>query len=154
LIQVDSYTPGGTSTSGELITNFYESAQLDSGELNTPCSLNTISNSIPCVSNYAFVMENQLTKKERVEVTSLLIKYKNVFTFAMKDLGRCKTMQFSLDLINKTPIYRKRHKLSNHEWELIDERWKELHDVGFIQPLSFDFVTFTITPTKKDSVGL
>jgi hypothetical protein len=43
-------------------------------------------------------MGNQLTKKERDQVTNLLIKYENVFAFSMKDLGRCKTMQFSIDL--------------------------------------------------------
>jgi hypothetical protein len=54
---------------------------LDTREPNTPGSLNTLSNSIPCVSNYSFIMENQLTKKERDQVTDLLIKYENVFAF-------------------------------------------------------------------------
>jgi hypothetical protein len=50
----------------------------------------------------------------------------------MKDLGRCKTMQFFIDLTNETPIYQRRHRLSKHEWELVDERYKELHEVSFI----------------------
>jgi hypothetical protein len=77
-------------------------------------------------------MENQLTKKERDHVKNLLIKYENVFTFSMKDLGRCKTMQFSIDLTDETPIYWKKHRLSKHEWELVDERCKEFHEVGLI----------------------
>jgi len=100
-----SNTPGGTSASGETITTFYESTQLDNGEPNTPGSSNTLSNSIPCVSNYPFIMGNQLTKKEKDQVTNLLIKYENVFAFSMKDLGRCKTMQFSIDLTYETPVY-------------------------------------------------
>ncbi len=36
MTQVVSDTPGGTSFSGETITTFYESTQLDSGEPNTP----------------------------------------------------------------------------------------------------------------------
>jgi hypothetical protein len=92
LTKVVSNTPGGTSASGETISTFYEFAQLDNGEPNTPGSSNTLSNSIPCVSNYPFIMGNHLTKKERDQVTDLLIKYENVFTFSMKDLGRCKTM--------------------------------------------------------------
>jgi hypothetical protein len=63
-------------------------------------------------------------------------------------------MQFSIDLIHETPIYRRRHRLNKHEWELVNERCKELHKVGLIQPLSFDFTTITIMPTKKDLVGL
>jgi hypothetical protein len=72
----------------------------------------------------------------------------------MKDLGRCTTMQFFIDLIDETPIYRRRHRLSKHEWELVDERCKELHEAGLIQPLSFNFAAAIIIPTKKDLVGL
>jgi len=61
--QVVSDTPGGTLASRETITTLYKSTSLDSGEPNTPSSSNTLSNSIPCVSNYPFVMGNQLTKK-------------------------------------------------------------------------------------------
>ncbi len=154
MTQVVSDTPRGTSASREIITTFYESTQLDSGEPNTLGSSSTFSKSIPCVSNYLFVMGNQLTEKERDHVTYLLIKYENVFTFSMKDLGRCKTMQFSIDLIDETTIYRRMHRLSKHEWELVDERCKELHEVGFIQPSTSNFTAATIMPTKKDSTRL
>jgi hypothetical protein len=50
-------------------------------------------------------MGNQFTKKEKDHITDLLIKYENVFAFSMKDLSRCKTMQFYLDLTYETPIY-------------------------------------------------
>ncbi len=105
---------------------------MDSGKPNTLGSLNTLSNSIPCVSNYHFIMGDQFTKKERNQVTNLLIKYENVFTFSMKDLDRCKTMQFSIDLTNETPIYWRRHRLNKHEWELVDERCKKLHEASLI----------------------
>ncbi len=84
----------------------------------------------------------------------MLIKYENVFAFSLKDLGRCKTMQLFIDLTDETPIYRKRHRLNKHEWELVDERCKELHEASFIQPSSFDFATIIIMLTKKDCVGL
>jgi hypothetical protein len=149
-----SNTPGGASASGEIITTFYESTQLDSGEPNTPGSSNTLSNSILSVSNYPFIMGNQLTKKERDQVINLLIKYENVFVFSMKDLGRCKTMQFSIDLTDETPVYRRRHRLSKHEWELVDEICKELHEAGLIQPSSSDFTVAIVMPAKKDSARL
>jgi len=149
-----SNTLGGTSTFGEIITTFYKSTQLDSGEPNTPGFSNTLSNSIPCVSNYPFVMGNQFTKKERDLVTYLLIKYETVFAFSMKDLSKCKTMQFSIDLIDETPVNWRRHMLSKHKWELVDERCKELHEDGLIQPSSFDFSAATVMPTKKDLARL
>ncbi len=154
LSQVMSDTRRGTSTSGETITTFYKFAQLESGELNTPGSSNTLSNSIPCVSNYLFVMGYHLTKKKRNQVTNFLIKYENVFTFSIKDLGRCKTMWFSIDLTNKTPVYRKKHRLNKHEWELVNEKCKELHEASLIQPSSSDFAVAIIMLAKKDSIGL
>ncbi len=63
-------------------------------------------------------------------------------------------MQFSIDLIDETPVYRKRHRLSKHEWELVDERCKELHEAGLIQPSSYDFAAATVMLAKKDSAGL
>jgi hypothetical protein len=63
-------------------------------------------------------------------------------------------MQLSIDLIDETPIYRRRHRLSKHQWELVDERCKELHEVGLIQPSSFNFVTTIVMPTKKDLARL
>jgi hypothetical protein len=58
LTQVVSDTPRGTSSFGETIITFYKSMQLDSGKPNTPCSSNTLSNCIPCVFNYPFIMGN------------------------------------------------------------------------------------------------
>jgi len=54
----------------------------------------------------------------------------------------------------KCPIYRRRHRLSKHEWELVDKRCKELHEVGLIQPTNFNFAVVTVMPTKKDSTRL
>jgi hypothetical protein len=99
-------------------------------------------------------MGNQLTKKERDQVTNLLIKYENVFAFSMKDLSKCKTMQFFINLTNETPIYRRRHRLNKHEWELVDERCKELHEASLIQPSSSDFVVAIVMLKKKDSTKL
>jgi len=69
----------------------------------------------------------------------------------MKDLGRCKTMQFSIDLTDETHVYRRRHRLSKHEWELVDERCKELYEAGLTQTSSSDFATTTVMLAKKYS---
>ncbi len=58
LTQVVFDTPKGTLASEKIITTFYKFAQLDSGVPNTPSSSNTLSNYIPCVSHYPFVMGN------------------------------------------------------------------------------------------------
>jgi hypothetical protein len=43
--------------------------------------------------------------------------------------------------------------LSKHEWELVDERCKKLHEANLIHPSSCDFVV-TIMLAKKDSTRL
>jgi hypothetical protein len=77
-----------------------------------------------------------------------------VFAFSMKNLGRCKTMQFSIDFTNETLFYQRKHRLSKHGCELLNERCKELHEAGFIQPSSSNFVAATIMLAKKDSIRL
>ncbi len=44
--------------------------------------------------------------------------------------------------------------MSKHEWELVDERCKELHEASFIEPSSFDFAAATVMPEKKDLARL
>jgi hypothetical protein len=44
--------------------------------------------------------------------------------------------------------------LSKHEWELVDERCKKLHEAGLIQPSRFDFATAIVMQAKKYSTGL
>ncbi len=44
--------------------------------------------------------------------------------------------------------------MSKHEWELVDERCKNLHVVGLIKPSSSDFAAITLMPAKKDSAKL
>jgi len=44
--------------------------------------------------------------------------------------------------------------LSKHEWELVDEKCKELHEASFIQPSNSNFIIVTIIPSKKDSARL
>jgi hypothetical protein len=56
-------------------------------------------------------------------------------------------MQFSIDLTDETPIYWRRHRLNKYEWDLVDERCKKLHEVGLIQPSSFDFIAAIVMPT-------
>jgi hypothetical protein len=67
LTQVVSDTLGGTSTSGKTITTFYEFTQVDNGKPNTPSFSNTLSNSIPCVSNYPFIIGTSSPRKKETK---------------------------------------------------------------------------------------
>jgi hypothetical protein len=44
--------------------------------------------------------------------------------------------------------------LNKHEWEFVDERCKELHEAGFIQPSSSNFAAVIVMSAKKDSARL
>ncbi len=63
-------------------------------------------------------------------------------------------MQFSIDLTDDTPIYRRRHRLNKHEWELTNERCKEFHGIRLIELSSFYFVVTIVMSTKKNSIKL
>jgi hypothetical protein len=67
LTQVVSDTPRGTLASGEIITIFYESMQLDSGKPNTPGSSNTLSNSIPCVPTTLLLWGTSSPRKRKTK---------------------------------------------------------------------------------------
>jgi hypothetical protein len=58
-------------------------------------------------------------------------------------------MQFSIYLLDETPIYWRRHRLSKHEWKSVDERCKKFHEAGFIQPSSFDFTSIILANKKR-----
>jgi hypothetical protein len=60
-------------------------------------------------------------------------------------------MQFSIDLTDETPIYRRRHRLNKHEWELVDKICKELHEASLIQSSISDYTTTIVMLTKKNS---
>ena len=126
----DGFRPGAPANIGET-TSLNQDVGLENGEASslTPSSS---TDAAPCVANYSFIMGNHLSKKQRDKVLNLLLQYEDVFAFSIKDLGKCKTMQFSINLSDETPIYQRRHRLSKHEWELVDERCKELHDSGLI----------------------
>jgi hypothetical protein len=44
--------------------------------------------------------------------------------------------------------------LNKHEWELVDEICKELHEASLNQPSSSNFTTITVMLAKNDSIGL
>jgi hypothetical protein len=44
--------------------------------------------------------------------------------------------------------------LSKHEWELVNERCKKLHEASLIQPSSSDFVAAIVMLAKRDSARL
>jgi hypothetical protein len=44
--------------------------------------------------------------------------------------------------------------LNKHEWELVNERSKELHEANLIHPSSSEFTSAIVMLAKKDSVRL
>ncbi|CAM6113779.1 unnamed protein product [Calypogeia fissa] len=99
-------------------------------------------------------MGQQLTTNQKQQMKKLIKEYQDCFAFSMKELGKCNIMEFTIPLTDETPIFRKRHRLSQHEWELVDARCKELHEAGLIRPSSSPFAAPTVMPAKKDSSGL
>lgn len=104
--------------------------------------------------DFPWTSGKQLTEEQRVQIKQLLVRYADCFAFSVKDMGRCTVMDFKITTSSDEPIFKRRHRLSPAEWELVDARCKELFEAGLIRPSQSDYAAATVLPAKKDSQGL
>lgn len=103
---------------------------------------------------FPWTIGNQLTEQEQGQVKKLLCRYADCFAFNMKELGRCNVLDFCIPTNTTEPIFKRKHRLSPAEWELVDASCKELAEAGLIQPSQSDYAAATVLPAKKDSQSL
>jgi hypothetical protein len=68
-------------------------------------------------------------------------------------IGEFKLFEVQLDLKTDQPIFVRRRKHSAREWELVDERCKELEKAGIIEECESDFAANSVMAAKKDPDG-
>jgi hypothetical protein len=67
--------------------------------------------------------------------------------------GEFKLFEVQLDLKTDQPIYERRRKHSQREWELVDEMCAELEKAGIIEECDSDFAANSLMAAKKDPEG-
>jgi hypothetical protein len=95
----------------------------------------------------------QLGETEKRQVAAVVDKNRDVFAFSLDDIGEFKLFEVQLDLKTDQPIYERRRKHSQREWELVDERCAELERAGIIEECDSNFAANSVMAAKKDPGG-
>jgi hypothetical protein len=95
----------------------------------------------------------QLTKEEGTYVSAVIECNRGVFAFSLEEIGEFKLFEVELKLKSEQPIFERRRKHSVREWELVDERCKELEAAGIIEECDSDFAANSVMAAKKDPEG-
>jgi hypothetical protein len=95
----------------------------------------------------------QLAANERQHVAAVVEKNRDVFAFGLEEIGQFKLFEVRLKLKSEQPIFERRRKHSPREWELVDERCRELEAVGIIDECDSDFASNSVMAAKKDPEG-
>ena len=100
----------------------------------------------------AWKFGEQLSEGERKQLSELLTTHSDCFAYSM-DLGRHTTYRMKIELLDDTPVFKPKHRLSSYEWDLVHKRCLELEAAGLIRRAESTFAAPTVMPAKKDSDG-
>jgi hypothetical protein len=95
----------------------------------------------------------QLTKEEGANVSAVVERNRGVFAFSLEEIGGFKLFEVELKLKLNQPIFERRRRHSVREWELVDERCRELEAAGIIEECDSDFAANSVMAAKKDPEG-
>jgi hypothetical protein len=100
------------------------------------------------VKERGWLVGEQLTEGDCSHVAAVVEKNRDVFAFGLEEIGQFKLFEVELKLNSEQPIFERRRKHSLREWELVDERCRELEAAGIIEECDSDFAA-----NKKDPEG-
>jgi hypothetical protein len=95
----------------------------------------------------------QLSREEGSYVSAVVERNRDVFAFSLEKIGEFKLFEVELKLKSEQPIFERRRRHSVREWELVDERCKELEAAGIIEECDSDFAANSVMAAKKDPEG-
>jgi hypothetical protein len=96
---------------------------------------------------------SQLTKEEGSHVAAMVERNRDVFAFGLEEIGEFMLFEVELKLKSEQPIFERRRRHSIREWELVDERCRELEAAGIIEECDNDFAANSVMAAKKDPEG-
>ena len=80
----------------------------------------------PPAQEVKWAYRKELTLEQRDQMHKLVVDYNHHFVFGMHDLCKHTTHQMCLNMIDSKPMICTRHRLSWVEWDIIDNKVKEL----------------------------
>jgi hypothetical protein len=90
---------------------------------------------------------------ERQQVAAVVEKNRDVFAFSLEEIGQFNLFEVESKLKSEQPIFERRRKHSLREWELVDERCRELEAAGIIEECDSAVAANSVMAAKKDPEG-
>jgi hypothetical protein len=91
-----------------------------------------------------------LTKEQGTYVAAVVERNRDAFAYSLEEIGEFKLFEVELKLKSDQPIFKRRRRHSVREWELVDERCRELEAAGLIEECDSDFAANSVMAAKKD----
>ena len=91
-----------------------------------------------------------LDKEQRVRLAGILCRYKDTFVKTSKELGLSNIGQHVINTGDHEPIKERYRRVPLHKKELIEERIKEMLEVGIIRPSESPWSACPVLVTKQD----
>ena len=101
----------------------------------------------------AWKFGERLSMEEETQLNDVLTTHSHCFAYSMHDLGRHTTYRTRIELLDDTPVFKPKHRLSTFKWDLVHKRCLELEAAGLIRRSESTFAAPTVMPAKKDSDG-
>ena len=91
-----------------------------------------------------------LTSEETDELQKFLIKWKDIFSTGITDLGNCDLYKHEIHLTDETPFKEPHRRIPPALFDEIKEHLKEMLEAGAIRPSSSPFSSNVVVVRKKD----
>jgi hypothetical protein len=97
-----------------------------------------------------YKLNDKLSKHETAQLTQLLNRYKNVFSWSEYDIGRAKNVDHRINTSDTPPIKNPPYKAPVRQQQIINEKVQEMLDNDLIEPSYSPWSSPVVLIRKKD----
>ena len=94
--------------------------------------------------------ESNLSPEQAEQLNTFLLKWKNIFSTELNDLGNCDLVKHAINLTDETPFKEQHRRIPPALFQEVREHLKEMLEVGAIRPSTSPFSSNVVVVRKKD----
>ena len=94
--------------------------------------------------------ESNLSPEQAEQLNTFLLKWKNIFSTGLNDLGNCDLVKHAINLSDETPFKEPHRRIPPALFQEVREHLKEMLEVGAIRPSTSPFSSNVVVVRKKD----
>lgn len=94
--------------------------------------------------------ESNLSPEQAEQSNTFLLKWKNIFSTGLNDLGNCDLVKHAINLSDETPFKEPHRRIPPALFQEVREHLKEMLEVGAIRPSTSPFSSNVVVVRKKD----